>query len=613
MTRSVAIYSPSRFGNEVWLPVLWSQCKTYYERHGHCRDKWKWLPSYADIHGDDLASVKICLQSSPPDVFAVSLYVWNYWMGHTVAAWVKSIWPHCFVITGGPHQYFQHDPDWFRKHPYIDASLPGECFGELCLQQLLDTLDFQGHADLDSITDLWYPGERTRYARQSQYRSQKRQRKLFDYDWPSYADQAEHIDDFIQHAGTHSPGTKLLAVLETTRGCPYGCTYCDWGGGINTTVIKKNSNIVHQDIDYLCGLDLKYLYLADANFGIFERRDIDIMMYLCNQRQRTNSRVKLGYGGFAKTENRLDTIQQILQLDLDHDLSSNQEIKISMQSLDPTVLANIDRKNIALERQLTAFAPMSQKKQYPIYVEMIMGLPGMDLGKFYQELDILGQHGLSVMWFEWILLPEAPAYSASYRQKFGIDTVTKTQGWSVQQSGGEHHVVVACVSYSRVHYLEMLIATGWYHALTRGGMFSRCVDWIKKHHAIGLGALIQDLIAASTVLQDLDPLWQRVMTDHAVPATVPVHGESVYLGYYIPARWYFAPTAFYQEIETVLEREYHVPTQLFKRDVHDLDLVRGQRPWHSIMQDFYLYRDSGTVLRPQSKLRGIKDLLTACF
>jgi hypothetical protein len=34
MKKTVVVYSPSRFQNEVWLPALWSQAKTYYEKHG---------------------------------------------------------------------------------------------------------------------------------------------------------------------------------------------------------------------------------------------------------------------------------------------------------------------------------------------------------------------------------------------------------------------------------------------------------------------------------------------------------------------------------------------------------------------------------------------------
>lgn len=602
-----------RFRDEAWLPVLWSQSKTYYERHGARHEEWFWAPCYADIYADDFESVKKILEQTPPDVFAVSLYVWNYWLGHRAAAWVKSRWPRCFVITGGPHQYFQHDSNWFRDHTYLDASLPGECFGELCFQQVLDQLDDQGRLDPDTVTDLWWPQGRTRSPAQSRARGLRRDRKLFDYDWPSYAAQQSGINDYVRHAQQHGAANKLLAVLETTRGCPYGCTYCDWGGGINTTVVKKPLDAVYQDIEYLCGIDLKYLYLADANFGIFEQRDIEVMRYLCDQRRSQDSSLRLGYGGFAKTENRLETIKTILAMDLDNDLSSNREIKISMQSLDAEVLLNIDRKNISLSSQLAALTPLSRQNHYPIYVEMIMGLPGMTLDKFYQELDVLARDQLSVLWFEWILLPEAPAYHRSYRDRFGIETVIKTQGWSQPQSGGEHQVVVACRSYSTQDYLEMLVATSCYHALIRGGMMPRCQRWILGQSTATLAALIQDLVRESGVLTELQSEWQKILHDAARPATVMIQQESVYLGYYIPARFYFAESGFLQRITTLLRSKYSVPAREIQRDLRDLEQLRRTRDWASIKQDFYLYQNSGSILRPKGVFDRIKSLLSHWF
>ena len=37
-------------------------------------------------------------------------------------------------------------------------------------------------------------------------------------------------------------------VLETTRGCPYKCVFCEWGGGINTKIYKKDVSIVKRDV-----------------------------------------------------------------------------------------------------------------------------------------------------------------------------------------------------------------------------------------------------------------------------------------------------------------------------------------------------------------------------
>lgn len=598
--RTIVVYSPARFADEVFLPTLWSQAKTYYERHGTRTHEWEWAPCFADAHADDISAVQTLLSKLRPDVFAVSLYVWNYWIAHGIAAWVKEQWPHCFVITGGPHQYLSHDINWFRDHSYIDASLPGDCFGELCLQQVLDNLDQNGSLNHDQVQDLWYPTGKTRRPGRSIKTQNRLSRKLFDYDWSSYADQRTGIDQFIAYVKQHNPQSKVLAVLETTRGCPYACTYCDWGGGINTTVIKKNMSVLIPDIEYLCSIDLKYLYLADANFGIFGDRDISIIKQIRDSKLKHASKVRLGYGGFAKTENRLPYIRDILQIDIANNLSNSEEIKISMQSLDHEVLTNIDRKNIDLEQQLTAFSSLGDPDPPPIFVEMILGLPGMTLAKFYHELDILGRHSLSVLWYEWILLPETPAYDRSYREKFDISTVIKSQGWSIPQHGGQHEIVIKSYSYTQENYLEMLLATSWYHAMVRGGLLSNSWAWLRDQRSMQHGDFIQTLMAELGLVKDLHAVWQDILNNRDRSATLEFNGMAIYLGYFVPAMIYFDSDKILPVLHNVLTSQYAVPEPLIMQDIYEVKKTIQQRKWTDIHQDFWLYRNSGHILQSRS-------------
>jgi radical SAM superfamily enzyme YgiQ (UPF0313 family) len=622
MNRTVVVYNPNRFKNEFWLPTLWSQAKTYYEKNGQRVDDWQWAPCLVDIWGDDFERVKLILGHVEPDVFAVSLYVWNYHIGHKVAKWVKERWPNCLVITGGPHQYFKHDDQWFEKHPYIDASLPGECYGELCLQEILDNIDPDGNVDFDLVTDICYPKGLSRYPVYSQQRSTMQTKKSFDYNWPSYSTQHKLIEDFVSYTQTQFPEANFLAIVETTRGCPYGCTYCDWGGGISTTVIKKDVEVVKQDLALLCSLDLQYLYIADANFGIFGDRDIEIMQSLIRLRKQHDTDVKLGYGGFAKTENKLSYIKELVTLDLDNQLSNKAEIKISLQTLDQQVLKNIDRKNISLDKQLEIFRPLSKKKRLPLYIEIIMGLPGMSLEKFYHELDVLGKNNLSVMWFEWLLLPETPAYDPAYRKQFGIQTVDKNQGWAWKEAGADRKIVIETDSYSSDDYLEMLLATGLYNAVIQGGLFRESVDWISAHKNYNLGNIIKNIIAVLGIPNNVKSQWAQILKDPNQPCMIDTHGITVYLAYYYVAQYFFDPENFIDAVKTMLVNQYQCPESVVDTDIqlmihqnnfgqrrrHGLWTVkyRGDSPttesaWNTVLGEFLGYKNSNKILRATKK------------
>ena len=608
MNKTIVVFNPGQLSSEVWLPALWSQAKTYYEHHGKKVSNWTWAPCFADIHSNDYNKIKEILEYNKPDVFAVSLYVWNYGIGHEIAQWVKQRWPNCFVITGGPHQYFKHDVRWFADHAHIDASLPGDSYGELCIQEILDNIDIDGTIDYNTVTNLCYPYGKSRLPKYSIKQTSTKTKKNFDYSWPSFAEQKNHIDQFVVYAKSNNQNCKLLSIIETTRGCPYGCTYCDWGGGINTAVIKKNVNSVYQDIELLCSYDLTYLYLADANFGIFGDRDVEIMKKLIKYNQKFKHNIKLGYGGFAKTENKIDYVKEILTLDIKNHLSNSKEIKLSMQTLDVEILNNINRKNIKLELQLKKFQPLANNSKLPIYIEMILGLPGMTLEKFYHELNTLGKHNLSVMWYEWLLLPEAPAYHREYQAQFGIHSVVKTNGWAWPENRSERNVVVETNSYTRYDYLEMLLATSLYHSFIQGGLYQDSIKWIQQNHKIEIGDAIKRIYKHLPDKEKLMHQWQNILDNpaHACHFQLP-NNRTVYIGFYYAMLAFSDSENFLTHLENCLAHEFACPKKILQLDrcrtITSHNTINDR--FDSVLEQFANYKNSQKILRTRRKLFGI--------
>ena len=550
MTKHIFVYNPKRpvlspRGEQVWLPTFWSQAKTYYEHIGS--GDWNWVNPIIDMysHDDDIAFVKDYIAQHPPSIFGISLYVWNSAYAHKIAAWVKSTWPNCIVISGGPHQYVKTDLDWFQKHPYLDASLPGDCYGEWCLTQIMQQLD-QGTVNWDLIDTIYVPRGNSKipYQKNPDTRDIK---KNFDYNWPSFAKQQVHLADFLKHAKQTKFKIISSAVLETTRGCPYGCTFCDWGGGINSKVKVKDISFVKQDIDALASLDISKLYVADANFGILGDRDIEILKHMVNGPDGTSKFKNISFGGFAKTNKRLDTLKTMASLIYQEKEEEYREVKISIQSFDQEVLRNIERTNITLEEYMQVFDLKTVNDSTKlVVVELIMGLPGMTMSKFYKELDILYQHNLNATWYSWNLLPEAPAFLPSYREKFKLKTVNKDVAWNGQDTG-DVCVVVASYSYTEHDYLEMLIAQGWYFSIHYGGILGNCLSCIENRYTIG--NIIQRLTNDSGLKQFYQTEWQQILQDKNLPALVTVPGkiepapfdDKIYPGHLIPTLWFWNP------------------------------------------------------------------------
>jgi len=626
--KTIVVYNPQKMPGELWLPVLWAQAKTYYEKHG--KKNWQWWPCYADAQGDDIDSVKEILEQAQPDVFAVSLYVWNYELVNQVSAWVKQRWPKCIIISGGPHQYFKHDTNWFKKHLYFDASLPGECFGEKCIQELLDC----DVLDWDQVSDVVYPKGKSRLISYSKKITSNSQRQEFDYNWSSLGSQKKELQHLINYHKSRHQRLFTYSIIETTRGCPYGCTYCDWGGGINTKVIKRDIECVTQDIDALCTFDLDFVYFADANFGIFGQRDVDIMQYLAAARKQNLQVFNIGYGGFAKTENRLQYIEQILQIDISHNLSAHDEIKISMQSLDASILKNIDRKNVSLEKQIKTYQGLQRQNALPLYVELIYGLPGMTLDKFYWELDEIGRYNLSIQWYSWQLLPQTPAYHMGYRQQYKLGTVNKSVDWNGKSDDNHSEIVVESFSYSRDDYLEMLLASSMYRLLVQGGYFKQTTSLLKSQ-GIGTGEIIKRVVQEfflageefSNEVVSIRHYWGKILTLPDQAAMLLPQNARTYPAHYFATRA-FGDHNFTMQLASWLQKTWNVPDHVISRDVsitiHEQNV--NKKVWHGwwlvdysmgnptsdlmdqIIAKYRGFKNSGQIARGRRRLLGILPL-----
>lgn len=546
MQKNILLYNPRRSGSEnttgiyLYLPTLWSQTKTYYEKTH--TDDWNWvLPIIDMFEHEEIDQIQSFIENNPPDIFGISLYVWNADLAHEVAAWVKNRWPSCVVISGGPHQYMRTDMNWFKDRPYLDASLPGDCYGEWCITEIMQQIN-KKPIDWQMIDNIFVPSGKTRVPYQHKNES-KNVKKTFDYDWPSFANQKHYLQEFINHARIYNTQIKPGAILETTRGCPYGCTFCDWGGGINSKVKSKPIDYVKQDIESLADLGIQGIFIADANFGILGDRDVEILDFIING-LKTKNQFKVNFGGMAKTNKRLETLKKII--DLQSKETGFDRVKLSIQSFDQEVLNNIKRTNITLDEYLEIYDLHAQDVSKNVAVaEMILGLPGMTLQKFYREFDILYQHNLMGVWYEWLVLPEAPAFQPEYREKFQIRTLKKNHGWSYRVPKSDFAVAVKSYSYSEKHYLEMMIAVGWFFCFMPGGIFLRCRESLKNN--IGIGHLIEKLIFHSGLVDLYESQWLEICDKKELPALVKVPGKNetppyhdlIYFGHLVPAIWFW--------------------------------------------------------------------------
>ena len=460
-----------------FMTVLWPSAKTYYERHGSRPDEFNWVNPSIELL-PDLELIKEQIKKNPPDIFGVSLYVWNFERVLPLCKWVKSTYPNCLIITGGPHQYFKHDTNWFQQYSFIDASLPSDVYGEIAICDLLDNLKDDNTVNWNTVEQMVYPSRSRQQILKSIKSTYKRS---FDWNYSIYQSQSDHIKKYVDDYYSIKQ-SKLFVKLETTRGCPYKCTFCDWGGGVGGKMLLKDVEYIYQDLDFLVTLDIGGIYICDSNFGINRDRDVGIIQYIADKKKQSdnNNFTSIHYGGFAKTDKHIDTIKKILTIEGENQLSDY--YKISQQSFHKHILNNVKREDLRFEQHFELAEYVKESFNYSVHVELIMGLPGITVDLWLEEFDIPWQYNVIARAYEWYLLPESESYGQAYRQEYGILTAKKI--FSTDDYAMPVEIVVGGNTFSREDYQTMMIAYMWYLFFAQGGAYRLTITNILKQQDI---------------------------------------------------------------------------------------------------------------------------------
>jgi len=480
--KNILLFNPSFSASNMYLPYFWASAKTYYEHQGKYPNDYDWVNPLFNFY-NDVEQIKSFIRNNPPAVFGVSLYVWNHTIALQIASWVKETYPDCVVISGGPHQYFKHETSWFQDNPFLDASLAGDDYGEVTICDILDNLD---NLSWNQIHAVVYPNKNKKLILHSKKNQNKRS---FWWDYSAYASQYQSLNIYRHLLEQYNSSYRAQGLLETTRGCPYACTFCDWGGGTAAKVIAKDIKYVQQDIDYLARLDLNGVFFCDANFGILKDRDVSIMRYIADVKKQHNRFFTLNYGGYAKTPKALPYIKKILEIEAQNYLTRALTYKLSIQTLDQETLQNIDRTDVSFEHYLELSKFLQNNYGYDAYAEIIAGLPGITLDKFYHEINVFDANNITMNFYDWYLLPETPSYKQEYRNKYLIETVKKLFGLNDTENSynnefeRESEIVVSSYSYTKQDYLEMWISYAWYRAFWTAGFLQTTI----KQTGLSLG------------------------------------------------------------------------------------------------------------------------------
>lgn len=344
-----------------------------------------------------------------PGVWLFSNYMWSIHYNLEYSEAVKAeLGPENVTIHGGPStpKYEKACQRFMDENPHIDYAVRGE--GEITVAELLSALATVdgGRTALEGIASITYRSGTDPLA--PLVRTGERLRAMDVDQFPS---------PYLNCAFNDYGGEVVAAILETNRGCPYGCTFCDWGSATQQKIRRFDMDRISQEIDWIGRNQIRVLWIADANFGIFNR-DIEITQCIADTKE------KYGYPREVVVnypKNATKKIAEVVKILVAAGICG-QGI-ISIQTTDTQTLKIIRRDNIKTSKY-DELEQIFRSQNLPLSTDLMIGLPGATVESFKGDLQYYFDHDVTVKAYRTQLLPNSPMADPGYMSEYAIQTDT---------------------------------------------------------------------------------------------------------------------------------------------------------------------------------------------
>ena len=366
-----------------------------------------------------------------PYLVGFSIYNWNTVYSLALAEAIKLKWPNCIIVFGGPNVPFNPE-SWLRYNTFINYAIIQE--GEQSFHDLLIYLLDNNYVDITGVCYI-KDGE---YVYKPAARFLTTDKLISPYTSDLFA-------DVILDA--KAKNLILNAVIETDRGCPYQCTFCDWGSLTYQKVKQITLNRVFEEITWCADNKIELVQIANANFGIFINRDNAIVDYICTERVRTGW-PKIFDGSWAKDLKPVHVamVEKLFK----HGLF--RRFTAAVQSFNQDTLDIIKRKNIT---NLPNMVSLCREKGIPVSTELLLGLPGETAESFKKGIAYCIENNIVFYTSLLTTLQNSEMNDQDYIDKYTI--VTTQMRSDVGYYRDPEYLLTSHSLLSEVEYVDLVI------------------------------------------------------------------------------------------------------------------------------------------------------------
>ena len=383
------------------------------------------------------------IKTNAPDILGLTNYLWNNNLAIRIANIAKKINPNVLIVFGGPEidKSPENQSIMYEKYSIADFFIQYE--GELAFANLVKRyleLDLDKSKLKKEILKLG----NCFIIENNEIISGPNLHRIEDLDLTPSPYTTGLLDKFLVDPD-------YMPMIQTNRGCPFSCTFCQEGEAYFNKVRRKSLAFVKAEIDYISARVRPEagLWITDSNWAMY-KWDEDIADHIASIQK------KIGWPRELITSTGKAQLERIIKIS--NKLNNAMFISNSVQSMNPDVLKEIKRKNLPQEEMEKNKESLKSIRQEP---EIIIPLPNETKQSFFNGVNILLDNGKNQRFavFQCLILTNTEMANKETINKFGLKIKYKQHwnlfGWVENKFVCEtERVTVATNTMSEEEYLS---------------------------------------------------------------------------------------------------------------------------------------------------------------
>ncbi|MCR5797399.1 MAG: B12-binding domain-containing radical SAM protein [Eubacterium sp.] len=323
-----------------------------YSLYAYSEEKYSDIMEIAEYtinqRGEDILAH---IYERKPDVIGFSCYIWNWNMICELLSNLSKVLPNTDIWLGGP-QVTYNASEILEQFSNVTGIIIGE--GEVTVHELLGKYQRSEHLSHDELTSVAGLCLRGGYTKP---------RPAMDFSKLP----------FLYH--DTAPFENRIIYYESSRGCPYRCSYCL--SSVDKTVRLRDINIVKKELDFFLENKVKQVKFVDRTFNCVHEHAMEIWKYL---RDHDNGITNFHFEIAADiiSDEEIALLQELRP--------GHVQLEIGVQSTNEKTIEAINRK-MDLERLEHVVAEVRKNHNIHQHLDLIAGLPYEDYESFGRSFD----------------------------------------------------------------------------------------------------------------------------------------------------------------------------------------------------------------------------------